>query len=230
MKPRLFALVVVLSWNVPVMAQHSQMQKWLNTGTKEERVDKIVSLGVEQEPAELAVDDEVEWRVIRSETHQEMALLFMPCNGLSSSLLYLLKGTDQGWRVADEVGFDCHYDESVSFEVASLRSPKVDDVLVHHECEGRGTGFVQQNFNVFAIVSSRFKLVLSTDEIVIESDDRYELDQRSSFATRSTGAGSRVLEETRRSKENGKLTVEKRIFHWSPTESRFIPSQFVKVK
>jgi hypothetical protein len=162
-----------------------------------------------------------------------MALLFMPCGALSSSFLYTLKRTDHGWRVADEVGFDCHYDDSVSFEVASLRSPDVDDVLVHHECEGHGTGFVQQDFNVFVIVSSRFKLVLNTKEIVKESGwpDSHELVQRSSFATTPTaGAGSRVIEETRRTKENGKLTVEKRDFHWSPTEFRFVPSQFLKVK
>jgi len=215
------------------MAQRPQMEEYLNSGTDEERVQKILSLGAKRESAELAFGDQVKWRVIRSDPRQEMALLFTPCGSLYASILYLLKNTDHGWRVVDDVGFDCHYDNNVYFEVASLRRSNIDDVPVHHECEEHGTGFVKQNFNVFAIVSSRFKLVLSTEEIVKASGwpGGGELDQLSLFATvQTTGAGPRIIEETRNTKENGNLTVEKRDFRWSQMRFRFVPSKFVKVK
>lgn len=233
MKWGLFACVALLSCSLPVIAQQLHMEGWLNTGTDADRVQKMVSLGVKQESAELAVGDKVKWRVIRSESRQENALLFIPCGAVSSSFLYLLVSTGHSWRVADEVDFDCHYDDSVSFDAASLRSADVDDVLVHHECEGHGTGFVQQNFNVFVIVSSKFKLVLNTKEIIKASGwpDGHELNQRSSFAvTPNPRTDSHIIEETRRTRENGKLAIEKREFRWSPTEFRFVPSRFIKVK
>jgi len=233
MKRRLFTYLAVLSLALPVMAQQSQMEEYLNTGSDTERVQKLLTLGAKRESAELASGDDVKWRVIRSDSPQEMALLFTPCGSLYASFLYLLKNTDQGWRVVDDVGFDCHYDNNVSFELVSLRRPNVDDVLVHHECEEHGTGFVKQNFNVFAIVSSKFKLVLTTEEIVKASGwpGGGELDQQSVFASMpSTGAASGTIEETRNTNENGNLTVEKRDFRWSQMKFRFIPSKFVKVK
>src|ERR1700719_898146 len=129
----LFACVVFLSSSLPVMAQRSQMEEYLNSGTDEERVQKILSLGAKRESAELASGDQMKWRVIRSAPHQEMALLFTPCGSLYASFLYLLKNTDHGWRVVDDVGFDCHYDNNVYFEVASLRRSNIDDARVHHE-------------------------------------------------------------------------------------------------
>jgi hypothetical protein len=233
MKCRLFSSLAFLFLALPVMAQQSQMEEFLNTGSDAERVQKLLSFGARRESAELASGSEVKWRVIRSDSPQEMALLFAPCGSLYASFLYLLKNTDHGWRVVDDVGFDCHYDNSVSFEVASIRRPNVDDVLVHHECEEHGTGYVKQNFNVFAIVSSKFKLVLNTEEIVKASGwpGGGELDQQSLFAAmQTTGAGSGVIEETRNTKENENLTVEKRDFRWSRVRFRFIPSKFVKVK
>jgi hypothetical protein len=215
------------------MAQQSQMEQYLNTGADEERVQKILSLGARRESVELASGTQVKWQAIRSDSPQEMALLFTPCGALYASFLYLLKSTDHGWRVVDDVGFDCHYDESVYFEVASLRRPNLDEVLVHHECEEHGTGFVKQNFNVFAIVSSKFKLVLNTEEIVRANGwpGGGELDQQSSFAAMPTkGAGPGVIKEVRNTKENENLTIEKREFRWSRLKFRFIPSKFVKVK
>ena len=215
------------------MTYQSNMEDWLNTGTEEVRVQKLISLGVERHAAELKVKEKIKWRLIRSESHHEIALLFLPCGALSdTSFLYLLESTDHVWHVTDRVGFDCHYDDSVSFEVAALRSPDVDDVLVHHECEGHGTGFLQQNFKVFAVASSRFKLVLNTEEILKVSGwpGSHELNQRSLFATiRSGGTDLGFIQETRCTEDNGRLTIQERKFRWSPAMFRFLPSQFVKV-
>ena len=233
MKWRLLGGLAFLSLAFPVMAQQSQMEGYLNSGSDAERVQKLLSLGAKRESAELLSGGELKWREIRSDSPQEMALLFAPCGSFYGSSLYLLKSTDHGWRIVDDVGFDCHYDNNVSFEVVSLRRPNVDDVLVHHECEEHGTGFVKQNFNVFAIVSSKFRLVLNTEEIVKASGwpGGGELDQQSAFVTMpTTGARSGIIEETRNSNENGNLTVEKRHFRWSKMRFRFIRSKFVKVK
>lgn len=233
MKWKLFACLAFLSLTLPVMAQQSEMEENLNTGSDAVRLQKLLALGAKQESAELASGAELRWREIRSDSPQKMALLFAPCGAVYSSFLYLLKSTDHGWRIVDDVGFDCHYDNKVSFEVVPLRLPNVDDVLVHHECEEHGTGFVKQNFNVFVIISSRFTLVLNAEEIVRASGwpGGGELDQQSVFATMPTaGAGSKIIEETRTINENGNFTVEKRDFRWSRMRSRFIPSKFVKVK
>ena len=230
MKRCFLAFAALLFLDLPVAGQ-SQMKEWLNSGTEKDRVQKLVSLGVERETAELAGGEEVEWRPIRSESHREVAILFLPCGALYAAFLHLLEKTDQGWRVTDSVGFDCHYDESVSFETAPLRSPNFDDVLVHHECEEHGTGFVQQNLNVFAIVSSRFKLILTTEEIIEQMDTSGEFLQRSSFAQiPATEPISRGLAETRCVTLSGKRTVYRRQFRWSAARFRFLRSQFIKVQ
>jgi hypothetical protein len=232
MKWGLSACVVFLFVASPEMARQSQLEVDLNTGSHSERVQKLISLGATRQSAESAADGDLKWRKIRNGSPHEMSLLFSPCGSLDDSFLYLLNNTDRGWRVVDEVGFDCHYDDNVSFELISLRSPKVDDVLVHHECEGHGTGFPQQNFNVFAIVSSKFRIVLNTEEIVKVNDwpGATELEQESAFSTVPiSGDGSGTIVETRNVKKNGKLTVEKREFRWSQARFRFVPSRFVKI-
>jgi hypothetical protein len=228
----LHACVPFVFWNHPLVAQQLPMRQWLNTGTHKEQVDKIVSLGVERKSAELAAGKKVDWRAIRGESRRKMAILFIPCN-LDSASLNLLEGSGQKWHVTDGVSFDCHYDSSVSLEVVALRTPNVDDVLIHHECEGHGTGILQQNFNVFAIVGSRLQRVLNTEEVlkVFGWPGAHEIDQRSSFIlTPATRSGSGVIKETIDKKDNGTVTVEKREFYWSPAESLFLPSPFVKVK
>jgi len=208
------------------------MHQWLNTGTKEERVQRIISLGVKPESAKLAVADEVQWRAMRGRFRSETAILFIPCF-LNTASMSVLENTGQHWHASDTVSLDCHYDDSLSFEVASLRVPRVDDVLIHHDCKGHGTGILQQNFEVFAIVSSKFKAVLSTEEILKVSGwpGAREIDQQSSFVVSTTRSdGSKVIEETRRKLDNGSLTVERRGFHWSLAEFRFLPTEFVTVQ
>jgi hypothetical protein len=207
------------------------MTAWLNTGTQQEREAKFVSLGMKRESADLAASDEVVWQPVRSDSERELALLFHPCGALSTASLHLLTRANGRWHVVQSVGFDCHYDDSVSFQLSSLRSPKIDDVVVHHECEGHGTGFVQQNLNVFAIKSGRLQLVLSVEEVIdANGTDNHELLQRSSFAAiESHESGIPTLQETQCEKLNGKLAVRKRRFRWSETKFRFLRSPFVSV-
>jgi hypothetical protein len=235
MKSCLFPWVAALLWSLPMLAQPSDMNRWLNSGTGKQRIHRLVSLGVEGEIAELAASERghIKWRPIRSQSQVGLALLFLPCNGLAAAFLYLSEKTATGWHTTDHFGFDCHYDDSVSFETAALRNPDVDDVLVHHECEGHGTGIVQQNFNVFAVSSGKFKLVLNTEEIINANGwpESHEFRQRSKFSTLPTlESGSRDIEETRCISDNGKVSIQKRQFNWNPNAFRFQPSDFVKIK
>jgi hypothetical protein len=115
--------------------------------------------------------------------------------------------------------------------MAALRSSEVDDVLVHHACEGHGTGIVQQNLNVFAVSSGKFKLVLNTEEVIDAwPSDGPETHQRSKFTTVPPAqSGSSVIEETRCISHDGKVSRQKRQFNWNSTAFRFQPSAFVQI-
>jgi hypothetical protein len=231
MKWRLLACSSLLLIVPRANAQQPDMKRWLNTGTNEERTQKLVSLGIGRDEAELAVGDEVQWRTVRSESRRKLAVLFAPCGGLESAYLYLLQSGETGWHVTDSKGFDCHYDDSVSIETAPLRGPDADEVLVHHECEDHGTGLLHQDFNVFAVDTSRLRLVLDVQEVVLVSGwpGVPERLQRSAFTLVPTpGLPSQTIEETRCTRLNGKLTIWERSFHWSPASFHFAPSTFVK--
>lgn len=209
------------------------MEDWVNSGTEKQRVHKLVSLGVADERARSAVfDRDIEWIPIRTESQNETAIMFFPCGAMYGAFLYVLRNADKGWHVTNRVGFDCHYDESVSVEAKSIRKPNVDDILVHHECEEHGTGFVQQDFNVFAISSGKLRLLLDAQELVKEDDlpTGGERLQRSRFATFQEQSGEPAIQETRCTTLDGKPTIEKRTFRWSDSAGRFLPSRLVRVE
>jgi hypothetical protein len=124
------AIMVFLLMNLSATAQRTEMGKWLNTGGHDERTQKLVSLGIRRNEADLApYDKDFVWRRIRSESQREVAVLFLPCGGMFSASIHVVENRNGRWHVTDSAGFDCHYDESVSFEVAALRNPNSDDVL-----------------------------------------------------------------------------------------------------
>jgi hypothetical protein len=98
-------MAILLCANLLSAAQDSPM-KWLNSGTVEERRQKLLSLGVGREAAELATieKDEVRWQILGGEAHDRYAVLFLPCNGMETAYLYLLKRTEKSWNVADGDG------------------------------------------------------------------------------------------------------------------------------
>ncbi len=232
----LTCIAAVLLTTLPTAAQQLQklqMGQWLNTGSRQERVQKLVSLGTERDDADLAsYGDEVVWRKIRAESRRQFAILFVPCGSFDASALYLLEHANAGWHVRDSVGFDCHYDDSVSVETAPLENPNVDDVFVHHECEERGTGYVEQHFNVFAVSSGRFKIILNVKEVVNEIGwpEKSEFRLRSKFAIlTSQQSDSRIIEETQCINNNGRISVTKRRFTWDESAFHLMPSEFVNV-
>lgn len=222
--------MVLLLMSLSAAAQRTQMGKWLNTGSHDERMQKLVSLGMKRDQADLATYDDFVWQRIRSESAREVAVLFLPCGEMAS--IHLVENRNGRWHVTDSAGFDCHYDDSVSFEVAALRNPNADDVLVHHNCVEHGTGFVQQNFSVFVVRSGKLKLVLDSKESVDDqgsTGEKYRLRLRSKFVPVAASPHPGIIEETRCERFNGRLSIQRRQFNWDEAAFRFHPSQFVKV-
>jgi hypothetical protein len=227
------AILAFLLMNLSATAQRTEMSKWLNTGSHDERTQKLVSLGIRRGEADLApYDEDFVWRRIRSESEREVAVLFLPCGGMFSASIHVVENRNGRWHVTDSAGFDCHYDESVSFEVAALRNPDSDDVLVHHNCVEYGTGFVQQNFGVFIVRSGKLKLVLDSKEAVDDqgsTGEKYQLRLRSKFVPVGAGEHSGIIEETRCQRLNGRLSIQRRQFAWDEAVFRFHASKFVRV-
>ena len=225
-------ILVLLPMSLPAAAQKARMDKWLNSGSHEERMQKLVSLGIERDVAELAsYDDDFVWRRIRTKSAQQAAVLFLPWGGMFSASIHLVENRNGKWHVTDSAGFDCHYDGSVSFEVAALRNPDAEDLLVHHNCVEHGTGFVQQNFSVFVVRSGKLKLVLDSKETVDDmgATGGYRLRLRSKFVPVTAGEHPGIIEETRCERSNGRPSIQRRRFNWDEAAFRFHPSQFVKV-
>jgi len=125
---------------------------------------------------------------------------------------------------------------SVFVEIASIRNPAIDEVLVHHAGAGHGAGISVQDFNVFAASRGELKLELDTEEVVklnrpsLGPKDRYDLLQRSTFVLVPVSRSiSRVVEETRSSTLNDTLAVKRREFRWSAPKGRYLPSKLFTV-
>lgn len=217
------------------------MDSWISITDK--TVDRLVSLGVDRKTAESFVSDQesddslwAKWRMGRAGTQKRFGILFLPCHLSNDAAdLYALARQGGAWHVTDHIEMDCHYDESVSFQTVWIRDPNRDEVLVHHACVGRGTGYLEQQFSVFSLVDAKLKEELATDEVLHSYPTAVErprdLDQNSTFTVVPVaGSRSRAVEETRSSVLNGKLTVQRRIFRWNAANGKYVPSAFTPVE
>ena len=217
------------------------MENWIDI--RGETVDRLVSLGVDRKTAEWFVSDQgnddslwEKWKTGRAGAHERYAILFLPCHLTHDTAdLYALSRQENAWHVSDQIELDCHYDDSVSFQTISIRDPSRDEVLVHHACAGRGTGYLEQHFSVFSVVNGKLMEELATDEVLHSYPTAVErprdLDQNSTFTVIPVvGLRSRAIEETRSSELNGRLTVQRRIFRWNAAKGKYVPSAFTPVE
>jgi hypothetical protein len=215
-----------------------EIENWLNDGPG--AVQRLVGLGVDQKTAEESVDSysdddlHIQWKTVNSESKELLAALFLPCNGNDDAYLFAMQKANHAWQVTDREGFDCHYDATVSMEIARVHDPNRDEVLIHHVGSGHGTGFVQQNYNVFSIAQGKLKLRLDTVEVL---DDHQPPEKTHDIVRRSTftiipilNSRSRAIEETRSSILNDHLMVQRRIFRWDPAKRCYSPTRFVPVE
>jgi hypothetical protein len=217
-----------------------EMREWLVKGAK--AADHLSGLGVERtlaeewtESAETGSRVYPDFKSLRGSPRRRAAVLFLPCTpSMQTAYLYLLAPDDHAWKVSDKLELDCHYDDNVSYELGSIRNPAKDEIQIHHACGGHGTGYLEQNFSVFAPIQGKLKEELETDEVLhsfpAAVSVRHDLDQKSTFSVIPvSNSNSRAIEETRSSTLNDHLTVQRRIFRWDPKEARYIPSAFTPV-
>jgi hypothetical protein len=222
----------------PDSAQPIEMREWLNIGKNEQRVERLVSIGVERDIATeftLAKNVYARWLPLRTGQGQINAILFLPCVR-DNAYLYLMDQENMIWRVKDFEKPDCHYDMSVSVEIASIRNPAIDEVMVHHVGEGHVGSYSQQDFEIYNIVRGKLKQVLDAEEVILAAQYvgpniiMNEIHQNSFFVLVPIGKSlSRVIEETQSYKFNKNLTVKRRQFRWNAAKGRYVPSKFVPV-
>lgn len=220
----------------PNSESNHEMENWIDSDGK--TVDRLVSLGVSPEVAQ-SIDPSVtggepvwvRWKTARAGTHERLGLLFLPCHaGSDTAYLYTLTRREELWHAADHMEMDCHYDDSVSFESASIRDPKRDEILVHHACAGHGTGYLEQDFSVFAVSRAKLKEELETEEVLriyrVGGPPRDETHDSTFTVVPIRNSRSRAIEQTRSIVLNGKLTVQRRTFRWDVAKGKYIPSAF----
>jgi hypothetical protein len=222
----------------PTSAYPIEFENWLDSGDTKDRVERLAGLGVDRRVAEEFTSVEevsLQWKPIKSVGSNKTALLVLPCAaGSDSAYLYALTSDGNTWRVTDSSDFDCHYDMEVAVGVESIRSPAFQEILVHRACTGHGTGFLKQDFEVFAVANGKLKLEFDTTEVLHSSpkanDARRDLDQNSVFVIVPVKqAVSRAIEETRSRTLDGRLTVDRRLLRWNSRKARYRPSKFARV-
>jgi hypothetical protein len=223
----------------PDSSYDADMDIWLSY--QDMMTQRLASLGVPRQVAQTLVSPNGEivtypkWQTARSGPGQRFGLLFLPCHAnWDTAYLYALLRRQGAWHVTDHIEVDCHYDDSVSFEIVQIRDPDHDEVLVHHACAGHGTGYLEQLFSVFTLSAGKLKDELETTEVLhsypTAVDRPRDLDQNSTFTVVPIrGSQIRAIEETRSNVLNGKLTVQRRIFRWNAAREKYTPSTFVSV-
>lgn len=216
-----------------------ELRDWTTAGDK--MADRMVNLGVEsaiaqrwsssREQADIVLP---EFKSLRLGPHLRTGVLFLPCNGgMDTAYLYLFVADKLAWKVTDHLELDCHYDDKVSFEIASIHDPKNDEIQIHHACVGHGTGYWEQEFSIYSANGRKFKLEMSTDDLLRSfpaGGNPLELKRNSIFTVIPVaGARSRAIEETRSQIRNGKFTVQRRQFRWNPAHAHYEPSPFTPV-
>jgi hypothetical protein len=219
-------------------ATDNEMEDWLNENGKE--LDHLVRLGVDTKVADAFTSEDnngllfPEWAFARMGMKSRVGVLFLPCNWTDFAYAYLVQFSAGGWHVTDQDQFDCHYDDDVSMAIVQIREADRDEIAIHHACNGRGSGYLEQDFSVYFPTRGKLKVELETEEVLHSSrigyDRPHDLDRKSTFTIIPiSGSQARAIEQTRRSVFNGNLTVQRRIFRWHPTKGRYLPSAFTPV-
>jgi len=210
-----------------------------------QREHLLRGFGMDAELAKLyAFDDndtnpnKVEWVALRQVSGAQTRALFFPCRDyMYGARVLLLTNVKGAWKMQSEQGFDCHYDFNVSMQVVSLTSSNRDDLLIRHVCIGHGTGYVEQEAELFRITDNKLQRVWRENDLLKEfgwpETASGELNT-STFLATAPG----ILEETRESQKidgdgeplNSAVHVERRTFHWSAEKRTLLPSPFRRLR
>jgi hypothetical protein len=106
------------------------------------------------------------WFYLNSRPGASLNVLALPCSSILGAPILLLERSDNRWHLRDQEGMDCHYDDSANVQLVSLTSSRQYDLLLHHDCQARGTGYIEQHTRVLQIVGTRFKQALDREDVV----------------------------------------------------------------
>jgi len=242
-----FVLVIVPSKSFGQHLTDSEIRDTLfgYNSTAVQREHLLHGFGLETEKAKIyAFDDndtnpnKIEWLALRQASGAQTRALFFPCRDyMYGARVLLLTEVKGAWKMQSEEGFDCHYDFNVSIQVVSLTSSNHDDLLIRHVCIGHGTGYVEQEAELFSITNNKLQRVWRENDLLKAfgwpETASGELNT-STFLATTPG----TLEETRESRKidgdgeplNSVVHVERRTFHWSAEKQTLLPSPFRRLR
>lgn len=251
MRRVLFLLAFCAALTIVGAAQKDFGADWFNTGTNQEKTNRLASIGVDKKIAEAFFQDSrkpsPKWADLASMAGTDRALIFLPCSSLDRAYIYLMAKQTGRWSITDWNSFDCHYDESVAFTVEHLRSSHIDEIFVHHACEGHGTGYLQQDFFIFEARNGKLREIMDAAEVLraYPVDGSPQIEQSSRFQIiPSDHSSSKQIEEIRTKRisrrtdfsEGGSTQaishtkVQRRIFRWDSKRRRYIASPYAAVQ
>jgi hypothetical protein len=173
------------------------------------------------------------WFYLNSGPTTSLSVLALPCTSTLGAPILLLERSDDGWHLRDQEGMDCHYDDSANVKLVSLTSSKQYDLLLHHDCKGRGTGYVEQHTRVLRIVNTRFNQVLDQEDVVHAfPPGAIGTFEESTFLPTSLNTLEQTREATTYDQNDqpilSKLVITRRYFNWNG--HRFIASPWQRLR
>jgi hypothetical protein len=211
-----------------------EMEQMLAQADGHQKAGLLARLGIDSACAKNAAESllpgqAIALRPLRERGATHYGIVFLPSGTGACSFLYLLQGSDEeprkdAWHAIGQQTLDC-WDMACSFEIMPLRSADVDDVVVHRVNLGHGSGYAEDQTQVYSVLDGKLLQTLATEDSLIQETWGTDITlNRSSTFQRFPG---QVLEETRSSSDNDKLKkVERRYWRWSERKRRFFASPF----
>jgi hypothetical protein len=173
------------------------------------------------------------WFYLNSRPSTSLNVLALPCTSTLGAPILLLERSDDRWHLRDQEGMDCHYDDSANAQLVSLTSSKQYDLLLHHDCKGRGTGYIEQHTRVLRIVNARFNQVLDLKDVVHAfPPGAMGTLEESTFLPTSLNTLEQTREATSYDANDqpilSKLVITRRYFHWNGR--RFVVSPWQRLR
>ena len=228
---------LVLPAYVPAQAPEArEIGSRLKTSVGPELARLLEQLDVPREIVDYYSSSEIigfQWFYLNARPGTSLNVLALPCTSMLGAPILLLERSDDHWHLRDQEGMDCHYDNSANVQLVSLTSSKQYDLLLHHDCKGRGTGYIEQHTRVLQIAGARFKQVLDREDVVhAYPPGATGTFEESTFLPTSLN----TLEQTREATtfdQNGqpimsKIVVTRRTFHWDGR--RFVTSPWQRLR
>jgi len=173
------------------------------------------------------------WFYLNSLPGTSLNVLALPCSSILGAPILLLERSDNHWHLRDHEGMDCHYDDSANVQLVSLTSGKQYDLLLHHDCQGRGTRYIEQHTRVLQIVGTRFKQVLDREDVVHAfPPGATGTSEESTFLPTSLNTLEQTREATTYDENDqpilSKIVITRRSFHWDGR--RFVASPWQRLR